>query len=99
MPSGKLDTYVEVDGFEYRNVTVYYDESPAEPDVNWAGGFEITSIMYQEQDLLSSLPPGELALFSERVQEEVYQYEDDDGGWEPPEPDEAQEWYDYDPDC
>ena len=43
------DTYVEIDGIEHDSVTVFYETSPAEPDVNWAGGCDVTGIYLEDQ--------------------------------------------------
>lgn len=43
-------TSVEVDDVEYA-VEVHYDSSGPEPDVNWAGGVEIESVIHRSSDL------------------------------------------------
>ena len=41
-------TSVEVDDVEYA-VEVHYDSSGPEPDVNWAGGVEIESVIHRSK--------------------------------------------------
>ncbi len=43
-------TSVEIDDVEYA-VEVHYDSSGPEPDVNWAGGVEIESVIHRSSDL------------------------------------------------
>ena len=43
-------TSVEVDDVEYA-VEVHYESSAPEPDVNWAGGVEIESVIHHTSDL------------------------------------------------
>ena len=46
--SQEFDTYVWIGGEEF-DVCVHYDTSPAEPDVNWAGGLDITAVYLEDQ--------------------------------------------------
>ena len=43
----------EVNGIEL-DVSVIYDLSPAEPDVNWPGGLDIFGIYYEDQGCVMS---------------------------------------------
>ncbi len=43
-------TSVEIDDVEYA-VEVHYDSSGPEPDVNWAGGVEIETVIHRTSDL------------------------------------------------
>ena len=67
--SGEYDTYVEHDGTEF-DVKVHWEASPAEPDVNWPGSFEVTSVWYEDEgDIIDDLSAAELADLTERMQE------------------------------
>ena len=44
-------TYVEVCGVEFNDAHVWVDSSPAEPDVNWHGSFEITGVERNGEDI------------------------------------------------
>jgi len=89
-----------IGGEDYDDVEVFWEYQPAEPDVNIQAGVEINTILGKGGiDLTDSASEKELDVIAENLMEEMYRLQDDDGGWEPPEPDEAQEWYDFDPDC
>ena len=92
-------TFGTVGGENYDSLVVRYEYQPAEPDVNVQEGLELNSIEADGKDIYDLASEAELDLIAERILENIFQEEDDDRGWEPPEPDEAQEWYDYDPDC
>ena len=64
-----METYVEVCGEELDPCRVYFDASPAEPDVNWPGGLEIESIEYEGKDITSQVEGAELDSLAERIEE------------------------------
>lgn len=96
-------TFGTIGGEDYDDLTVYWEYQPAEPDVNIQEGAYINRVTSGDKDLTDLATETELDLLAERVLEDTFQAQDDDGGWEPEEwdgqPDEAQEWFDFDPDC
>ena len=67
--SDYMDTYVEVCGVEFDPCRVYFDASPAEPDVNYPGGLEIVSIEYEGKDITAQVEGAELDSLAERIEE------------------------------
>ena len=73
--SDYMDTYVAVvptkqNPFdELDPVRVYFNSSPAEPDVNWPGGLEIESIEYEGKDITAQVEGAELDSLAERIEE------------------------------
>ena len=70
-------TYVELDGEEL-DVEVNYDASPAEPDVNWPGGLDIESVIYQGKDIFGKLTKEEVDNLLERTSEYLNTYGSED---------------------
>jgi len=64
-------TYVEVDGVEFDGVHVHVDQSPAEPDVNWPGGFDVYSIMHDGEEIYSLVSDEEINSLEERLYQEL----------------------------
>ena len=94
------DTYGTIGGMDFDYLKVQWWYQPAEKDVGVSEGVEINTVLDADgTDITDNATEMELALLSEKIMEDMYLLQDDDGGWEPPEPDEAQEWYDFDPDC
>ena len=73
-------TYVELDGEEL-DVEVNYDASPAEPDVNWPGGLDIESVIYQGKDIFGRLTAEEVDNLLERTSEYLNTYGSEDPRW------------------
>ena len=99
-------TFGTIGGVDYDNLTVRWWYQRAEPDVNVQEGAEIQRIASGELDLTDLATEAELDLLAERILEDLFQQDDDDGGWDAEwytdydgQPDEAQEWHDFDPDC
>ena len=68
------DTYAEIDGVEQDSVTVMYNTSPAEPDVNWPGSCEVTGIYFEDYgDVMGQMTDDEI----EQVQLRVEEHEND----------------------
>jgi hypothetical protein len=63
----KFITYVEIDGVEHDPAEVYVDASPAEPDVNWGGSFDVTSVTSKGRDLMESMTDAEIESLTERL--------------------------------
>jgi hypothetical protein len=66
----KFLTYCEIDGVEHDPVEVYVDASPAEPDVNWGGSFDVTSVMVKgpnHRDLMPEMTDEEIESLTERL--------------------------------
>ena len=67
-----VNTYTELDGEEVY-VKVYFDSSPAEPDVGWPGGFELECVeLLDGTEIIEKLEPAELESLSMRVQEMAF---------------------------
>ena len=67
------DTYCEIGGHE-QDVCVHYDTSPAEPDVGWAGGLDITGVYLEGQgDQIPNMSEDEIDQLELRVND----YEND----------------------
>ena len=64
-----LETYVEVNEEELDPCKVWFDASPAEPDVNWPGGLEIEMIEYKGEDITDHVGGAELDSLAERIEE------------------------------
>ena len=64
------DTYAEIQGVEFDSVTVMYNTSPAEPDVNWGGSCDVTGVYLEDQgDVMGSMTNDELDQLELRVDE------------------------------
>jgi hypothetical protein len=63
----KFITYVEIDGVEHDPVEVYVDASPAEPDVNWGGSFDVYSVMSKGDEQMHRLTDSEIDSLTERL--------------------------------
>ena len=61
-------TYCDINGDE-RDVTVYFDASPFEPDVNAGGGCEITGVFAKKEDVMGLMTDAEIETLSERAEE------------------------------
>ena len=63
------DTYVTVNDVEL-DVCVHYYTSPAEPDVNWGGGVDITGIFFEDEgDITAKVSESEIESLYQRVEE------------------------------
>lgn len=72
------DTYCEIDGHEHDSVTIMYNTSPAEPDVNWAGSCEMTGVYLEDQgDQMSRMSDDEIEQAQLRVEEYENQRHED----------------------
>ncbi len=67
-------TSVEIDDVEYA-VEVHYDSSGPEPDVNWAGGVEIESVIHRSSDLDLTDKLSEAQL--DAIAQEIVEHESD----------------------
>ena len=65
-------TYVDIDGVEH-TVTVYYETSPEEADVNWPGGCDLADVFYKKESVLSRLTDEAVDDLKERLND----YEND----------------------
>ena len=70
-------TYVELGDVEIDDVKVYYDSSPPEPDVNWAGGLDIESVMQGDVDIFGLLTANEVDNLEMRLTEYLNAYGED----------------------
>ena len=62
-------TYVEVNDEELDPCKVYYDSSPAEPDVGWAGGLDIELVEYEGIDITGKISSEEMDSLQQRTDE------------------------------
>ena len=67
-----LDTYLELEGVE-NEVRVHYESSPDEPDVGYAGGVEINSVILRGWDVLGLMNEAE----RDDLYQRVFEYEND----------------------
>jgi hypothetical protein len=75
--SQKWDTWVEVDGVEL-DVAVFFDSSPAEPDVNWGGDLDITAVYFQDEGcMLEAMSEDETEALYTRVEEQFFGEEEE----------------------
>ena len=75
--SDYIESYAEVGEIELNPVKIWYDLSPAEPDVNWGGDLEITSVEYQGKDVLPDMSAAEVDAVLQQVSEFLTSYEED----------------------
>jgi len=69
--AGRVKTYVELDGEEL-DVVVHWESTPPEPDVNWPGSFDVTSVRCEVRgEVLDSLLDEEFDSLRDRVMELV----------------------------
>jgi len=64
-------TYVEVCGVEFNDAHVWVDSSPAEPDVNWHGSFEITCVERNGEDIMPLMTDAEIDSMTERLYQQA----------------------------
>lgn len=72
-------TTIEIDDVELDPVKVYYESSPPEPDVNWAGGLEILSVIYQDEDVMPKMSEKEIDALHDRLSDQLSWNAQDDG--------------------
>ena len=72
-------TYVEVCGVEFNDAHVWVDSSPAEPDVNWPGSFEITGVERNGEDIMGLMTDAEIESMTQRLYEQECEAASDDG--------------------
>ena len=69
----RLQTYCEIQGIE-QDVLACYDTSPAEPDVNWPGGLDLTAVIFEDEGcVMSHMTEEEVSELESRLDE----YEND----------------------
>ena len=74
------DTYCLCDGEDMNHVNVWVDSSPAEPDVNWHGSFEVTSVeLLDGTSIMGRMSDKEIF----DLEEWLYQYECDSAEEDP----------------
>ena len=78
--SGELKTWAIIDGVE-RDVLVCWENSPPEPDVNWAGGLIIDCVVCDGDFVTEELSEAETAVLLDRAERELGEGEDDDDGY------------------
>ena len=67
-----MDTYCVCDGEDLDHVNVWVDSSPAEPDVNWHGSFEVTAVeLLDGTSIIGRMTTREI----EDLEERLYQSE------------------------
>jgi len=71
------ETYVEVDGEEIDCVKCYFESSEPEPDVGWAGDFQLLSVMHGEVDIMDKLEQAEIDQLEMRIIEYLNAYGED----------------------
>ena len=71
-------TFVEIGEVEYDGCRVDFDSSPPEPDVNFGGDLEITSVEFKGKDLLDKMSKAELDNLLERTDEYLCSYHTDE---------------------
>ena len=64
------ETYCEIDGVEHDSVTLMYNTSPEEKDVNWAGSCDLTGVYLEDQgDQMPKMTDDEIEQAQLRVEE------------------------------
>ncbi len=77
--SGKLDTWALIGGHE-QDVCVFWESSPPEPDVGWAGGLVLDGVYFEDEgDVSDDMSDAEMADLFERVEVELGEHHDDRG--------------------
>ena len=76
--SGSLKTWAHIDGKEH-DVLAYWENSPPELDVNWAGGLVIDCVMVDDEYVTDELSDSEMADLVSRVEIELGEADEDDG--------------------
>ena len=70
--SGEVGTFGEVQGTEM-DLCVYYEASPAEPDVNWPGDFQLISAINDAGvNMIDLMTEYELEQLSLRVETQAF---------------------------
>jgi len=72
------DTYCEVAEVEVDNVRVYFDSSPAEPDVGYGGGLDLESVEYKGENILPYMSQAEEEALLERLSEHLNAWAEDE---------------------
>ena len=70
-------TYVEVNDEELEPCKVYYDLSPAEPNVGWAGGLDIELVEHKGIDITGKISSKEMNSLLQRTDDYVISMEQD----------------------
>ena len=66
-----LDTYCVCNGVDMNHVNIWVDSSPAEPDVNWGGSYEVTEVeLLDGTSIFDKMLPEEVTALEERLYEE-----------------------------
>lgn len=83
-PKGSsFDSYIDTPEFDDVEVTVEYDLEPAEPDVGYAGGITITSVVNKStgDEVVDSLPQAVLDRLAQEAEEDASGQADDYGDY------------------
>ena len=73
-----INTYCEIDGVYHDSVAVFVDASPAEPDVNFGGSFEVTGVYLEDQgDMMDHMTDEEIKALEDRLYQEACEAEED----------------------
>ena len=75
--SGKFETTVEIDGNEHE-VVVFWEYQPAEPDVNVSAGYEVCSVICEDENIMDEL--SEIQLLARESEAEGEPVDDDGYG-------------------
>ena len=72
------DTYAEIDEVEL-DVMVFYNTSPAEPDVNWGGSCDVTGVYFEDEGcMMEAMSDEEIDTLEQRVLEHENSINDPD---------------------
>ena len=73
------DTYAEIDGVEQDSVTVFYNTSPAEREVNWGGSCDVTGVYFEDEGcMMEAMSDEEIETLEQRVLEHENSINDPD---------------------
>jgi hypothetical protein len=78
----KTNICFTIGGEDYDVVTVHYEVSPAEPDVNWPGGITINSVQIDGNEVKDVLSALEMSLLEEKVSQDDAEAEADDADYQ-----------------
>ena len=65
-----IETFATIDGVDYNTVEVYWEATPAEPDVNWPGSFEVNSVTVCGKEMVNCMTGDELDDLTKRLYED-----------------------------
>jgi len=79
IPRGEqeVDTYLSLGDEDFNSVIVRFEVERPEPDVGFAGGIIVNSVMLGDKDLMVEMSERDLSELETRLTEELYQYNEE----------------------